>query len=753
MPKRKTIQDHSARSSAASKLANQLQRACVAALVALLVITPLIPSEAAATQGTGMVLVVLWLITLTAWDAAGMLRGAMILYWSWADVAVGCLVGACCLSALLPRTGSSPRYTLNMMWTWVGLGVGYWLVRQLARDFATRRMLLSVMTGLACSLALFAVFQYAYSLPQTRLAYEKDPAAVMDELGIDAPEGSRERTQFENRLAGTEPFATFALTNSLAGFVVAWLIVAIGLGVHFGQRRGLQSWDTWTCLGVTLLLAVCLLLTKSRSAWLAGAAGLVAMAYVTRGRGGPLRVSRMGAVVVAAGAVLAFLVFLGGGLDAGVLTEAPKSLRYRIEYWQASRAMIADYFWLGCGPGNFQQFYTTYKLPAASETVRDPHNFIVEIWATTGTFGLIALLAVVSLAGRQLLATPATSSGEPQRTMARAGLVGGLVGAAMAFPIGLLEGFPPDAFLMFVGLPVGAVVSLRLYRPHLDGDAPRWLFSLPLVVLLINLLAAGGIGFPAVAQSVWLLLALSLNHAAQADHAARVPRPAAIGATLLVLALVVACEITAYRPILERRAAEDEALALQQRGHSVRAEQALLTAAREDPWSHEPWQKLAMVRHYRWLATRDPHDYSQFRQAAAEALARCGHSSALNRQFGNLALTMYRLDPRPELLQDAVMFYEESVKLYPNSNILRAQLAWAYRVAGETGRSLAEADHAWELDHQNPHVEQALKNQTIHNRVDLITDPNQRVLMPADRNAEQLIENLRSSGDSQLRHS
>ena len=39
---------------------------------------------------------------------------------------------------------------------------------------------------------------------------------------------------------------------------------------------------------------------------------------------------------------------------------------------------------LGVGPGNFQQTYPAYKLPQASESVADPHNFLLEVWATAG---------------------------------------------------------------------------------------------------------------------------------------------------------------------------------------------------------------------------------------------------------------------------------------------------------------------------------------------------------------------------------
>ena len=59
--------------------------------------------------------------------------------------------------------------------------------------------------------------------------------------------------------------------------------------------------------------------------------------------------------------------------------------------------MIADRPWLGCGPGNFQDVYTQYKLPEASEEVADPHDFLFEVWATAGTPALLALLGVLGL--------------------------------------------------------------------------------------------------------------------------------------------------------------------------------------------------------------------------------------------------------------------------------------------------------------------------------------------------------------------
>src|SRR5262249_10091160 len=49
------------------------------------------------------------------------------------------------------------------------------------------------------------------------------------------------------------------------------------------------------------------------------------------------------------------------------------------------------FLWLGVGPGNFGRYYPRFMAPTAFEDVKDPHNFVLEMWATTGVFALIAL--------------------------------------------------------------------------------------------------------------------------------------------------------------------------------------------------------------------------------------------------------------------------------------------------------------------------------------------------------------------------
>src|SRR5262249_9011447 len=119
---------------------------------------------------------------------------------------------------------------------------------------------------------------------------------------------------------------------------------------------------------------------------------------------------------IALAAILCLALLIGGalamkGLDAAVLTEATKSLGYRLQYWRSTLAMIARHPLLGVGPGNFQDYYTQFKLPEASEEIRDPHNFLLEVWATAGTLALTALCAALALFAWRTGSTPPRSWG------------------------------------------------------------------------------------------------------------------------------------------------------------------------------------------------------------------------------------------------------------------------------------------------------------------------------------------------------
>lgn len=726
------------------------RRAALAALVALLVATPLIPSESAAELGTGALLIMLWLLLLVAWLVTTLLCKQTAFRFGRIDTAVVVFLVLHSLSAIITAGGGHARPTINMLWQWLSFGVCFLLARQLIRTAAETRVVCAVMISLAVALSMLGYYQQFHSMAQLRDEYERDPDRVLREAGIDPTPGSPEKKLFKDRLDSTEPMATFALTNSLAGLLATWLMVAVGIGVSAWRNMGLR-WQTLAGVAVCcLVIGFCLFLTKSRTAVIALIAGLVFLAWHRWRRG-----RRIDWRIVAVGGAV-FAALLAGAITAGsfdwlVLSETPKSALYRIQYWRATMAMISDYPYFGCGPGHFQQYYTAYKLPEASETIADPHNFLLEVWSTAGTPVMLAFVSILLLFAWRLVRageakeirgprSEVTSSENGERRRAIASTLrfvygGALFGIFFAFPCGMVVGFMPDVALLWIGLPMAAVCAGLLHAWTVDGALRAWLPAVAVAVLLINLLAAGGIGFPGVAQNLWLLLAIALCILDAERPLVSVPRMTAAGLVAVALLLTFAFHQTMYQPVLRCQAGINEGNSLVQDGEFEQAEAAYARAALADPYSAEPWMRLASLHQQLAIGLRDTSRVQQFDHAAEEALKRDPRSHATFRQLGDMRLELYRKLGGRQQLVGAVIAYERWTQLYPNSNMAHAQLAWAYRVAGDRRLAAGQAQKALDLDKLNPHGEKKLREQQVH-------DPANELLKY--KNAEQLMYDLRS---------
>ncbi len=264
----------------------------------------------------------------------------------------------------------------------------------LAARFRMQRDALAWTMMLSCVLlANHAWYQYGVSMPRDREAYRVNPEAVLRQMQIDAPAGSALRIQFENRLASTEPLGPFALTNSLAATLAIGTLLALGLAVDQALQRS-GRWITVVCC-LCGIQAFCLLLTKSRTGWIA-----VLLAMIGYGLTHPVTrcwaKAHWKSLSVGFSAALLGLFILLSNIDGLVIAEAPKSLSFRKIYWDTSVRLIADHPWLGVGPGNFQSYYAWRKPIGASETIADPHQAILETAAWHGIPMAILLLIVLA---------------------------------------------------------------------------------------------------------------------------------------------------------------------------------------------------------------------------------------------------------------------------------------------------------------------------------------------------------------------
>src|SRR4029078_10506938 len=202
-----------------------------------------------------------------------------------------------------------------------------------------------------------------------------------------------------------------------------------------------------------------------------------------------------------------------GGLDMEVLSEAPKSVLYRLEYWQGTARVIVDHPLLGVWAGDFQEAYAAYKLPQASETVADPHNFLLEMWATAGTPAVLLLIALVlgfvvdlsvkMYSGKQSDPADENLPVAPANWIIFGGaaiglLIAYIVATALGYPLQDISKAIPLPVVWLLGFPLLAAAWLLLDAWIARGELPLSSTVIPQIVLLINLLAAGAIVFPVV---------------------------------------------------------------------------------------------------------------------------------------------------------------------------------------------------------------------------------------------------------------
>lgn len=719
----------------------------LAALAALVVARPLFPSESAASHGDGLLMVMLWIVLAVLWLVRMIRRRQSGIRFGWTDAAVLLLVGLHTVAALWAIRRASPRPAINMLWEWIGYGLCFLLARQLIVTRREARAVVAVMVSLAVAIAGYALYQYFYEMPNTRAAYERDEEKELRKAGIWYEPGSRERELFKMRVTESrEPNATFALANSLAGYLAPWLVVTAGISVsslakrRIGLLRFLADCCSAVLIGGCILFA--LVLTKSRSGWLASLLGvllvgawLARLVYRKRRRRTgwqfPFVAAVSGATVVVVVAVVVVVV-AAGGLDAKVFSEASKSFGYRIQYWQSTLQMIGDHPIAGCGPGNFQETYTRYALAEASEEIAEPHNFLMEVWATAGTPAMLALLGVLGCFALSLIRPPgfAPHDGSVADDQVPKGEIDGalhvLGGAAFGFllsvPVGQISYAPPPVVglapgvwapaAVLVGLPLAAATVLLLWRWISDGSLPPALLAIGAVVLLVNLLAAGAMGFPAVAGTLWLLVALGLN---TVDRPGRhVASRAGVWAALaVVVVLAVACHASAYSPVL--RCQTKMELARREltkpdptQRDPARAAEHLRAAVAADPLAADARRELGLLAFDRWFVHRTPDAFDEFETCMKTALDLAPRSAATWRMAGYRYRLAFVATGHEDTIRKAIHAYRKAVDLYPNDASTTAGLAMALRLHGEAAESARQAARALWLDQVTPHADKKL---------------------------------------------
>ncbi len=216
--------------------------------------------------------------------------------------------------------------------------------------------------------------------------YESAPETILSPLGIEP--GSYNHMLLEHRIMSQDVKSFFTTGNSAGSFALLSAFAAFAILLHRLKNRK-------SVLVPLLILAAIvfgLALTHSKGAIVASFIAVVMLAaYLLFGKWLKLHAKAVLFAFIflflAVGAVLILYGLKHGRLPGG------NSMLVRWQYWYSSAKMYADHPLTGVGPGNFSYFYTKYKIPAALETVTNPHNFLLTVITQYGPLGLVGFLA------------------------------------------------------------------------------------------------------------------------------------------------------------------------------------------------------------------------------------------------------------------------------------------------------------------------------------------------------------------------
>lgn len=182
---------------------------------------------------------------------------------------------------------------------------------------------------------------------------------------------------------------TFYRTNDLAGYLLLLVPLAVHLFLQAGSGRARFGYGL-----TSLWLGSALLMTQSRTSWLAAGLALAGLAWYHRKQ---LRHPLVYALFALGGLGMVALVWSSPHLGARLQTVFSLSIlsenatQWRLGLLQAAWNMFCDHPVLGLGPNTFASAMTAYQQQPGFYSI-NPHNYYLQQLAETGLVGTGALL-------------------------------------------------------------------------------------------------------------------------------------------------------------------------------------------------------------------------------------------------------------------------------------------------------------------------------------------------------------------------
>jgi len=308
-----------------------------------------------------------------------------------------CFMITSCLSVLFNSKGYVGLTTEVLF---LSYGAYYFLLKQFNLEEQKKKIILFLILTAFSYCVFYGIYQFLEGLDQT--------LKFMREMGAEQLQNSA----FYNRIIGKKIFSTFIYSNSFAGYLLVLIPLTIAAFLEKEKRKiaifavisggflfflfltSLQHFSkiwyyTASLLFFPISLFFILLKTKSEGALLSFFASIsVFIAFFLKNTFKKQKI--INSLIIVISVVTIFLV------QKEIIKKVYLSIEVRLQYNQASLAIIKDNFLFGAGPGSYGTQYMHYKLPDAEE-VQLAHNSFLQIFSELGVFPFILIILFIFL--------------------------------------------------------------------------------------------------------------------------------------------------------------------------------------------------------------------------------------------------------------------------------------------------------------------------------------------------------------------